>query len=70
MPRQFKDMKTELSLEDGTQLEVESGGTRDSSSALSGQLSLLLLETVTQAEEVLEQGSVLTGRRPGLGPRV
>lgn len=40
-------MKTELSLEDGTQLEVESGGTQDSSSALSGQLSLLLLETVT-----------------------
>ena len=68
MPRQFKDMKTELSLEDGTQLEVESGGTQDSSSALSGQLSLLLLETVTKLKTVPEQGSVLMGRRPGLVP--
>lgn len=46
MSRQLKAMNIELSLEHGTQQEVEPGGTQDSG----GQLSLLL-EIVTRSED-------------------
>ena len=65
MPRQLNAMKIELSLEHGTQREVEPGGTQDSS----GQLSLLL-EIVTRSEDSVRARWCPEGeRRPGRGLR-